>query len=874
MPERNTVVKLNGQKWVARRQVRYQLQPSQPLTVMVGQQTHADSQGVLEHPLDVRGPMGLYERRLGRGQAGVWDSDGGIMVNDGEVTLGPALSAMTPMGLDTGTDVGCSYCLSDIDGQMKVYVAYGSDVFKSADGVNWTLVATVAGAKGLSIIESRATGGQRALLWACGDGADMQVSYDGVSFSAEWPGEKADFVFNAMTQGLHRNPWPLRWPVKAYKGKLFGFTFTGPGQLSATASPWTAGPLSLENHVGANGLRYLGSLSNVTLAPGAAPRSGPGQLLPGQGFQARFDQYTFLGSRGVIAVVIRTFQHSGLITDPATGDLYRGGIAPDLVAMPFPETEALGEIIAGCIYQGQVALSNGAFPIYLWTPGKPPEPIGPFGIDGVPSRWQGAEVRALEADGRYLLALVSAGGNVYAWRYDAATDTWDLPPPPRTGSIVGGQRPMMIVRAGMGGSGAVGSEVELVPNANGTYNTWVKAGPAPAGNFDAVDDPVPDEDETYVESRTGGGKQSFGLSDITLPTGYSIVGLRIEALVKSRGVTTTGNRVSLFVRSGLSVASSPTFTGIGRPQTAWGGLSTRGGGYEWGIMGYSRVSHTFYTDPATGAPWTQAGVNGAEAGLDSGTDTGVRCTWLRAYVIVSGSAGSPTDKSMLLYHAGDPTTPALVRIDLPETGWNLRGSGLNYCAGDANRKLYLPHIGFNRPERQKVVYALRFHGELSVTNAVRASYSVDKGSEQVIGTDATADGAMLRLGSTGEGIKVRTFQPILALLGGNGTSSPVLAPLGIVVLYDEVPDERMLIGLDLDLRETWKLRAPRVEIEDLVQELEALATQGTLFAFEFADRPTKLVKVSPMTVAQLLESLNEVSGDVVRLWLAEPVPSP
>src|SRR3990172_1739846 len=99
-----TIVKLNGKEWIAREPVAWRLQPDIPLALMQGQNTHADTQGLLEYPVLFRGLMGRWEQRLGRDVDGYWDNQG-VLVNDGAAARAIRLVTTSPANMATGADL-------------------------------------------------------------------------------------------------------------------------------------------------------------------------------------------------------------------------------------------------------------------------------------------------------------------------------------------------------------------------------------------------------------------------------------------------------------------------------------------------------------------------------------------------------------------------------------------------------------------------------------------------------------------------------------------------------------------------------------------------------------------------------------------------
>lgn len=846
-PTEQTIL-LNGKQWVASEPLKYQLQPNAPSAVMAGQAGHADAQGVQEYPVDLGGPMGCYEQRLGDDRPGYWSMQGGMMINDGELSLGPNPATTTPDDFSTATDAGCCFCLSDIDGVHKLYLFWGDRLYK-ATGTTFAEVAQITGAKARALIETQIST-TRALMLACGPGADIHVSYDGANVSAPWTGEKADLVFNhsRVAAGYERlaGVAERNYAIRVWKGSLYALS-QGPPAVTT----WAAFA-AMQSAEGWNGLRYFGHLLKMDpFDPETRPR-----------IPRPWTTVSVIGGRGLFGL-----------------SFYRNPLSVWGATTPFPEADHLGDITSGCNVMDRIALSNGKSPIYLWQPGEPPVPIGPFGSDGVPDDWTGHAIHELFADGQWLLAVVQKGSNVYLWRYDTVTGIWDVPMAALAGSDVGGSNSAIVFRSALAGGKAAGGEIEMLPDGIGTYDQWAAAtseGTATGDKWEVLTEEEPDGDETYYHASQANHKQTFTLSDVAIPSGHSIIGVRVVAQVR-RASTLGGQAVMLTLRSDTTDDNSLEVIASGAVERVHGGIYD-GTRLATGLYSYAPIAHTWYTDPATGVAWTQAGVNALEAGLKMpGAVGNVRCTWLRVYCIYAGTPSTATLTSRLWYGAGG-ASPKLQYVDLPATGWNLRGSGITCSSGSSGRVLATKRLTFNRPERQKIIYGLRFHGYFSSGHCVMpVKVSLDGVAFTTLGT-VVSDGDFLRLPpphstSDGTGSLCRTLQVSLALYLIPVHASPILAPKGMVVLYNEVEDGRLLIGLTLDLERTAAARSTRLKEYDLVAELLALVSQGTLFSFKWADAPEKKVAISPMTQAQLLEELRRVRSGKITLWLHEPVPS-
>ena len=124
--------------------------------------------------------------------------------------------------------------------------------------------------------------------------------------------------------------------------------------------------------------------------------------------------------------------------------------------------------------------------------------------------------------------------------------------------------------------------------ASGYYSQWT---PSAGQNYECVDEQFPNEDADYVSSLTPGQKDSYGLEPITL-TG-SIKGVQI--LARQRKDDAGARTTRILTRSGASDYFGAAY---GVPDS-----------YE-----YDR--QVLETDPATGLPWTVAGLNAAQPGSE------------------------------------------------------------------------------------------------------------------------------------------------------------------------------------------------------------------------------------------------------------------
>lgn len=157
----------------------------------------------------------------------------------------------------------------------------------------------------------------------------------------------------------------------------------------------------------------------------------------------------------------------------------------------------------------------------------------------------------------------------------------------------------------------------LRPNANGTYLEWGELWGSGTTHYDRVSEVIADDLGSYIMDNSWNGteRDTFQLSDTT----YTSIGY-VEVWVRAFRITDSApnNNVKLFIRSGSTDAESAAKTLSG----------------SWGY-----VSERWTTDPATGAAWTPAAVNGLQAGMRNAMSGsgggGVAVT--QVYVIVAGS---------------------------------------------------------------------------------------------------------------------------------------------------------------------------------------------------------------------------------------------
>jgi hypothetical protein len=147
---------------------------------------------------------------------------------------------------------------------------------------------------------------------------------------------------------------------------------------------------------------------------------------------------------------------------------------------------------------------------------------------------------------------------------------------------------------GVADTGRVGEGriIALVPNSAGTNAAWV---PLAGNNYAAVDDRPSDDDTTYVATATNAQKDTYNLAACGLA--YVVIPRVWVELTALRGAGGGTNQIKPILISG---ATETIGTAIS-PGTA-----------------YDRhVSIDYTTDPNTGVNWTTAGLDAAEAGVQS-----------------------------------------------------------------------------------------------------------------------------------------------------------------------------------------------------------------------------------------------------------------
>ena len=130
--------------------------------------------------------------------------------------------------------------------------------------------------------------------------------------------------------------------------------------------------------------------------------------------------------------------------------------------------------------------------------------------------------------------------------------------------------------------------ITLRPNSDEPATDWVRN--AGTADWDMIDDAAPDADGTFLAATADGNVSEFGLTD--LPAGRTGI-VAVMPLITARN-TGLPRRLRASLLSGAAVAD----------------------GAEHVIPGsYVGKWDPHYLDPATGLPWTEAGVNAARLRL-------------------------------------------------------------------------------------------------------------------------------------------------------------------------------------------------------------------------------------------------------------------
>lgn len=132
-------------------------------------------------------------------------------------------------------------------------------------------------------------------------------------------------------------------------------------------------------------------------------------------------------------------------------------------------------------------------------------------------------------------------------------------------------------------------------NGNGSHSDWMRSDGDQVDNYALVDEAVQNGDTDYVYASAAALVDSYAMGDVTVPPGYVCTAVCPYPIARKTGA---GNvQLAAFVRSGSATA---TGTAVGLDTSYAPKLFTR-----------------FEVDPATGAAWTQGGLNGMECGFVS-----------------------------------------------------------------------------------------------------------------------------------------------------------------------------------------------------------------------------------------------------------------
>jgi hypothetical protein len=137
----------------------------------------------------------------------------------------------------------------------------------------------------------------------------------------------------------------------------------------------------------------------------------------------------------------------------------------------------------------------------------------------------------------------------------------------------------------------------IYPTGNGDYSQLVGSDSDSTNNYLLVNEAGAPVTTGYVESDTVGQRDFYAMGDISIPSTATVLGVQVSAYANNPDGG-TGRSAKLGVRQSTSETLSTN-----QPLTAATFLAARG---------------MFTTDPATGAAWTQAGVNSAQAGVEVG----------------------------------------------------------------------------------------------------------------------------------------------------------------------------------------------------------------------------------------------------------------
>ena len=185
-----------------------------------------------------------------------------------------------------------------------------------------------------------------------------------------------------------------------------------------------------------------------------------------------------------------------------------------------------------------------------------------------------------------LLALALSGG-VYAYTYITATTTIGITEP--TGDVATSEPAPSQPDWNSVLPGPTGAKI-LRPNADGDLTQFEQLVGAPT-HWEAVDEEVADDYDSYVSSYTKGSTDIFGLTPSGLAPDTPIKSVTIYERARQQALK--NNSWQITIKSGTTSAYSPTFD----ESKNWVDRS-----YQW------------TTDPDTGAAWTVAAIDTLQAG--------------------------------------------------------------------------------------------------------------------------------------------------------------------------------------------------------------------------------------------------------------------
>ncbi len=138
--------------------------------------------------------------------------------------------------------------------------------------------------------------------------------------------------------------------------------------------------------------------------------------------------------------------------------------------------------------------------------------------------------------------------------------------------------------------------VLLTPDGNGSYSQFTGSDGDQVDNYLLVDDAPHDEDTTYVKATASGLIDTYAMTTFTIPQGWQVAAL-IPVAVARKMAAEDDTQVRLAVKSGGSlVQSAPKNLGTSYEIAVW---------------------HRQESDPATGLPWSQSGIDNVEVGVVS-----------------------------------------------------------------------------------------------------------------------------------------------------------------------------------------------------------------------------------------------------------------